>query len=338
MPSGRSKSVRLGIGFGGLRNHGFAASTDLVRASIKAEEFGFESTWVPENYYTNDSLVILATIGALTRRIRLATSIVNPYTHHTTILALTACTLDELTSGRVILGLGVSPKILINGQMGIETYKPLTVIRESVEVLRRLTRGERLDNFQGTFLNVKNVKLENARLNNTGIPVYVAAIGPKMLQLAGEIGDGVVLTEICSPEYVDYARTQIRIGAERAGRKIEDIDIVCRILTSIEPSNLKVHKTVIGSFFFKMEKADLVLIGHPIDPDSMSLVKEAGLRGDYAAASEHVPDDVVTGCSILGTPEEAMRRLDEYRRAGVTLPVLCPPQNQVDRVIQVFGQ
>lgn len=330
--------MRVGIGFGGLRNHGYAGSTDLVKVSIKAEEFGFESTWVPENYYTNDSLVALATIGALTRRIRLATSIVNPYTHHATIIALTACTLDELTSGRVILGLGVSPKILVGGQMGIRTHKPLTVLRESVEVIRKLTRGERIEDFQGSFLNVKNVRLENAKPGGAGIPLYVAAIGPRMLQLAGEIGDGVVLTEICSPEYVKYAKEQIRIGAERARRRLEDIDIVCRILTSVDPSNLKVHKTVVGSFFFKMERADLVSIGHPIDSNSLRLVREAGLGGDYAAAGENVPDDVAAGCSILGTPEEAQSRLNEYRKAGVTLPVLCPPQNQVDRVIRAFGQ
>ena len=197
--------MKMGIAFSGVP---FAINTvaELVK---RAENKGFSTAWFAEDYFLRDAITAMSFTAALTKRIKLGTGIINPYTRHPILIAETIATLSEAAGGRIFLSLGTGVGPLIE-QMGIKFRKPLTTIREAVEIIRNALTGNPVT-FEGEVFNIRDVRLGyNPYLSQLGefklkrgnIPIYIAAIGPKMLQLAGKIGDGVLLTAGCSPNYV----------------------------------------------------------------------------------------------------------------------------------------
>ena len=180
----------------------------------QAETSGYEGIWVPEVMGT-DAFTVLAAASQVTQRLRLGTGIVPIYTRTPTTLAMTIATLDALSGGRAVLGLGVSSEIIIGAWHGLPFPKPLGAMREAVDIIRRLLRNERVT-AEGAFFRVRNLRPNVPVPSDRTIPIYIGALNPGMLRLAGAIADGVILNWMPAA-HVPRAIEAIAAGAQRAG-------------------------------------------------------------------------------------------------------------------------
>ncbi|RMF37354.1 MAG: LLM class flavin-dependent oxidoreductase, partial [Chloroflexi bacterium] len=183
-----------------------------------AEEKGFEAVWQAESRLVRDAIVPMAAFAAVTERIKVGSGVINNWTRNIGLLAATFLTLDDLAPDRIICGIGAWWDPLARN-VGIRRRKPLTAMRETVTVLRRLLNMENVT-FHGEFVHVTGIELDvvHGRREPRNVPIYIGATGMKMMELAGEIADGVVLNYCVPPEYNDRALEHLETGARRAGR------------------------------------------------------------------------------------------------------------------------
>ena len=198
-----------------------------------AEQRGFEAVWQAESRLVRDAIVPMAAFAAVTTRIKIGSGVINNWTRNVSLLAATFLTLDDLAPDRIICGIGAWWDPLAKN-VGIERKKPIKAMRETIEVLKRLLNMERVT-FHGEFHHVDGIELDvvHGRREPRNVPMYIGATHMGMMELAGEIADGVALNYCVPPEYNSDALKHIEIGAKRAGRALDDIDrpqlIVCSI-------------------------------------------------------------------------------------------------------------
>src|SRR5437762_9319284 len=186
-----------------------------------AEQRGFEAVWQAESRLVRDAIVPMAAFAAVTSRIKVGSGVLNNWTRNIGLLASTFLTLDDLAPDRIICGIGAWWDPLARN-VGIERKKPLKAMRETIEVMRRLLGMERVT-YHGEFHQVDGIELDvvHGRREPRHVPMYIGATGDAMLELAGEIADGVVLNYCVPPEYNDRALEQLEAGARKAGRRLE---------------------------------------------------------------------------------------------------------------------
>jgi len=198
-----------------------------------AEARGFEAVWQAESRLVRDAIVPMAAFAAVTERIKVGSGVINNWTRNIGLLAATFLTLDDLAPNRIICGIGAWWDPLARN-VGIERKKPLKAMRETIEVMKRLLRMERVS-YHGEFHHVEGIELDvvHGRREPRHVPIFIGATGDAMLELAGEIADGVVLNYCVPPEYNDRALERLEAGARKAGRRVEQIDrpqlIVCSV-------------------------------------------------------------------------------------------------------------
>ena len=211
--------ARLGI----VLYHGIEGGPELADCGRRAEEAGFESLWVTERYFHEETCSLLGFLAAATRSIELGVGVVNPFTRNPALLAMAAATLDRISGGRSILGLGRSDRPVIEGRMGIPYDGSLSALEEAVVLIRRLLSGDRVTASRGRF------PLDGVRLaispTRDRVPIYLAGIGPRALRLAGAVADGVLLNAYTPTGYVRYAVDEVRRAAQRAGRDPQSVEI-----------------------------------------------------------------------------------------------------------------
>ncbi|MGE5138592.1 MAG: LLM class flavin-dependent oxidoreductase, partial [Rudaea sp.] len=187
-----------------------------------AEERGFEAVWQAESRLVRDAIVPMAAFAAVTDKIKVGSGVINNWTRNIGLLAATLLTLDDLAPNRILCGIGAWWDPLARN-VGITRRKPLLAMRETVEVLKRLLRMERVT-FHGEFHNVDGIELDvvHGRREPRNVPIYIGATHMGMMELAGEVADGALLNYCVPPEYNLEALKHIEIGAKKAGRKFED--------------------------------------------------------------------------------------------------------------------
>lgn len=307
---------RVGIGFlGSPRVRG------MIEAAKRAEEDGADSAWIAETRFTMDAITPLAALATATSRIKLASSVINVYTRSASLIAVTMATLDELSGGRVILGIGPgSPSIL--AKQGIPFEAPLRRLREYVESIRLVLRGGPVD-YAGEYVKMRGLSLDFTP-PRAEIPIYIAATGPRALRLAGMIADGVILNVFTSVQYTERAVRIVREGARSAGRSGGDVDILSYNAVSAgidEASAREPLRKLVATY----------LLNFP------AIAKESGvpasfiesIRNVYASsgleeASRILPDGVIDMLAVCGPPDVCRERLSAYRSAGIDMPVLIP--------------
>jgi len=332
---------RLGIGFTGVP-YSVRQVADLAK---EAEVSGFESVWIAEDYFLRDAVTMLTGVAFSTNSIKLGTGVVNPYTRNPVLIAQTLATLDEVSGGRAFLALGTGVGPLIE-QTGVKFEKPLQRLRESVETVRALLSGEELT-FEGKALRVDRVRLgENPYFELLGrfkplrgkIPIYVAAIGPKMLEVAGEIADGVLLTAGCSPDYVMHAAKHVRAGAERAGRDYGTVDVAAFILTSLSDGPRE-RLGLKGFIAYGLTYASgEYLASSRVSDMEVEPIRRAFLERGMKAGAELVTDSVLNKFSACGDISNCVSRIEQYVEAGVKLPVVLPVETDTSKLISALGR
>lgn len=293
----------------------------LVSSIVQAESVGFDYVWVTD-HYVNRCVYIALTVAALnTKSVKLGTGVTNPFHVHPAWTASAIATLNEISNGRAVLGLGPGDRSTLN-QIGISLEKPLTAVRETVEIIRKLWTGETV-NFTGDVFHLSNAKLNFKP--SMSIPIYIGAQGPKMLELAGAIGDGVLINA-SHPKDFEYAITYIREGAMKAGRKIEDVDVVAYAALSVDENAAKareVARTVVA--FIVAGAPDSVLERHDIKKEEVEAIRSSLAKGDISGAGRAVSDASLDAFSVSGTPEECASRIEQLLKIGVTQFVAGSP-------------
>ena len=207
--------------------------SEAIEYTQYAESNGFEAVWQADSRLVRDAVVPMAAFAAKTEKIKIGSGVVDCWTRNPARLASTFSTLDDLAPGRIILGIGAWWDPLAS-KVGIERNKPLKVMREVVTTVRALLADETVS-FSGDFVQLDGVELDYVYQERRPkeVPIYIGATGMKMMELSGEIADGVVLNYLVSPEYNKRAMEHLEIGASKAGRSIDEIDrpqlVVCSL-------------------------------------------------------------------------------------------------------------
>jgi 5,10-methylenetetrahydromethanopterin reductase len=210
--------------------HNLREAIDHVRY---AESRGFEAVWQAESRLVRDAIVPMAAYAAATDSIKVGSGVINNWTRNAALIAATFSTLDDLAPGRILCGLGVWWEPLAS-KVGVSRRKPLQAMRETIEVVRRLLAMEKVS-YRGEFVRVEEIEIDIVHGDRSPkrVPIYIGATGMKMMELAGEIADGVLLNYLVSPAYNREAMEHLSIGAGRAGRSIDEVDrpqlIVCSL-------------------------------------------------------------------------------------------------------------
>src|SRR3989304_3585755 len=208
--------MRVGLCFDGLYS-----IQEMIWFARLADETGMESIWMSDHLCFRDSLTTSMALLASTKRIKVAPAPMSPYSRPPIIPAMSSATMEEFAPGRVIASPGTGNGAGLK-EAGIESPRPLKTMREYVEILRRFLRGESV-NFQGEMFTINGAKM--GFVPSTPIKMYLTAVRPRMLQLGGEIGDGVLLAAGCAPGYIEKCVAEIQTGAERAGKSLAARDV-----------------------------------------------------------------------------------------------------------------
>ncbi|MGC9523009.1 MAG: LLM class flavin-dependent oxidoreductase [Anaerolineae bacterium] len=293
-----------------------------------AEERGFEAVWQAESRLVRDAIVPMAAYAAVTDRIRVGSGVINNWTRNIGLLAATFLTLDDLAPDRIICGIGAWWDPLAKN-VGIDRRKPLTAMRETVEVLRRLLNMERVT-FEGEFHQVHGIELDvvHGRKAPRNVPIMIGATGPQMLELTGEIADGVVLNYCVPPEYNDKAMAQLEKGAKKAGRRLDDLDrpqlVVCSVHEDRDEA-IRGAKMLLTQYLAQQPHiARASGVEKDVVKQIQSILGWPATKEQIEKAMVYVPDDLVLRITATGTPEEAKAKVLEYVKRGATCPILYP--------------
>ena len=306
---------------------GFALSRGLPPGEIiecikLAEELGYESAWVAEGH-GGDQFAILAAAAAVTKRIQLGTSISSVFVRSIPTIAMAAATVDHISQQRFILGLGSSHKVQVEPEHGIPFSQPVQRLRESVTIIRLLLR-DGVVSYKGQTVTIERFDLWFTP-RRPEIPIYVATLFPKMLQVCGDIAQGVILTW-STLDAGRRATENIAIGAQRAGRRAGDIDIASLLpcyMTNDRRQAFDAMRPAVAFYagFFPRYNRLMAESGFP---EAARAIKAAWDRGGPEAATPEVPDALIDAISVTGTPAECRARVEAYRRSGITLPIISP--------------
>ena len=305
--------------------HGVDSGEALREYGRLAEESGFESLWVTERYFHEETFSTLGFLAAATKKIKLGVGVANPYTRHPALTAMASATLDRISGGRFVLGLGRSDRSVVEGKMGIPYDRPRTALKEAVEIIRGLTSGQEVS-FEGEVIALKDARLAVEGVQGR-VPIYLGAIGRKALRLAGAIADGVLLNAYSPVEYVRYAVGEVRSAAEESGRDPADVDIACMLvvrLTDITGSTGQSLKERIVRLLAEPHVGEVLLEKGGFDPEILSPLRRLVEDKGEVGAVDLIGDEMVDAFYLVGTLEHRLERVVAYREAGVDLPLLLP--------------
>ncbi|MCS7011095.1 MAG: LLM class flavin-dependent oxidoreductase [Anaerolineales bacterium] len=320
-------------------SHDLREGLDYVRY---AEAKGFEAVWQAESRLVRDAIVPMAAYAAVTERIKVGSGVINNWTRNIGLLAATFLTLDDLAPNRIICGLGAWWDPLAKN-VGIERRKPLTAMRETVTVLRRLLNMERVT-FDGEFIHVNNIELDvvHGRREPRNVPIMIGATGDQMMELAGEIADGVVLNYCVPPEYNDRALELIEKGARKSGRRLEDIDRPQLIVCSVDPDHdkaIETSKMLLCQYLAQQPHiAKASGVSEEVVHEIQSILGWPATKEQIHRAKHLVPDELVHRITASGTPEEARAKVQEYLKRGCTSPILYSAGGDVKLLIDTFAE
>jgi 5,10-methylenetetrahydromethanopterin reductase len=312
-----------------------------------AEKRGFSEIWQADTRLARDCVVMMSALLTSTRQMHFGSGVLPTWTRNPAVIAATWSTMWELGGkvdgkGRIMLGLGAwwEP---IAGRVGIERKKPLQNMREYVESIRQLFTMEEVT-YNGEFVHLDRVKLDVAfgDTNPRDIPIYIGATGDKMLELAGEIADGVVLNYVVSIAYIREAVRKVGAGAMKVGKTIEQIDrpelLVCS-LSDKDPDAAMAEGKKLVAYYLATEPHIMKASGvsdellHKVQ----AIMSWPATEEDYIKASKVIPDDVVRQVMAVGTTEECQATVKQYIDAGVTCPILFPMMPDIKPVVDAFA-
>ena len=321
---------------------------DVAAYAVEAERLGVDYVWSAEAW-GHDAVTPLAFVAARTSRVKLGTAIMQVGARTPALVAMTAMSLDAMSGGRFLLGLGVSGPQVIEGWHGIPFTRPLLRMRETIEIVGRAIRGERVE-FKGEVYELPRPGGEGKALRSAAkprphIPIYLATLSPKSLEMTGELADGWLGTSFM-PDHARVFLDSLEVGARRAGRTLKDIDLqvaagvvafsddVARLIPPRKPG-LAFTLGAMGSRQHNFYNDAYRRAGYA---DAATEVQRLWLEGKREEAAARVPDELVLKTNLLGTEEMIRARLQRYRDAGIDTLRVEPAGDTLDARLATLGR
>ena len=317
---------RLGLYLGrlpGFDKRGFDRRelTECVRA---ADACGYDSFWMPEAW-EREAFTILTDLAARTERIHLGTGIINVFSRSPALIAMSAATLDEISDGRFRLGLGTSGARVVEDFHGVSFSSPLTRLKETIQIIRLLLAGERVD-FSGECFELRRFKL-GFKPVRSDLPIYVAALTPRSLRQVGEVADGWLPTHWPRAR-LEQGVAEVRAGGESVGRDASRIEIApfVNVVVSDDVARARNQARLPLAYYVggmgDYYHTSLSRLGFSAEADRVQALWRAGRRKDAMAA---ITDEMVDSIAICGSLEQCRAKLDETYTLGATLPLIPIP-------------
>lgn len=306
-----------------------------------AEARGFEAVWQAESRLVRDAVVPMAAFAATTSKIKVGSGVINNWTRNPAVIAATFSTLWDLAPGRVLLGIGAWWDPLAS-KVGIDRRRPRQAMRETVEVVRRLLQMENVT-FEGEFVHLTDVEIDivHGDRGPRDVPIYIGATGDKMMELSGEIADGVLLNYLVSPAYNRAALDLLARGARRAGKIVDQIDRPQLIACSLDHDRQRALDCARELVTQYLGQQPHIMKASGVSADLLDeigrILTWPATEEQIQAAMKLVPDEVVQLITASGTPEECRAKVQEYIDAGCTCPVLYPLGDDVRGMIDAFA-
>ena len=337
--------MKTAIGFGMTGNEDW---NELSTYAIEAEQLGVDYAWSAESW-GHDAATPLAYLAAKTLRMKLGAGIMQAVARTPANLAMTAMTLASMSNGRFVLGLGASGPQVVEGWHGVPFRKPIQRIRELIEIVRLVSRGERLV-YEGEIYHLplpggEGKALKSGAPPQPDIPIYLATLSPKSLALTGELADGWIGTSFIPEQAGEVFFKHIRAGAEKAGRTLADVDLQAggAVAFSDDVDGLIARNRpgiaftlgAMGSKEHNFYNAAFRRAGYE---EEGIAVQRLWLEGKRKEAADLVPDEMVQAVNMLGTEAMVRDRIRAYRDAGVTTLRLHPEGRTLDERLATLGR
>ncbi|MEM1956442.1 MAG: LLM class flavin-dependent oxidoreductase [Candidatus Caldarchaeum sp.] len=307
---------------------------DMVPWVQEAERRGFEIAFFSETIMTlRDAVSALTAFALSTQRIKLGcTQIVRLRTP--LVLAQTFASLDEVSDKRVMVSLGACTESHAR-KNGLEHQNPAETLREYIRVVKMFLRGD-VVNYSGKYLNVVNSNL-SFKPPRPNLPIYVAATSKTGLQIAGELADGVLLNATTSAEYCRNALRIVRESAEKAGRNPDEIKVAGLVVSAVSNDRKEALDQVRKEVASKFDPLQVdfavrprMRVGEPyVSEEIIQKLLNSHREGGFEKLMRDIPEDVLRGLTAVGTAEEVRERIEQYRKAGVALPIVRPATRKV---------
>lgn len=320
-------------------------TAEFVAVAREAEARGYHTAWVGEAG-GHDAVSLMTLIATHTERLHVGSAVVPVQTRTPVLLGMSAASLNHWAPGRVMLGLGLSSRVIVGDWHGLPFQASLQQIREAVQIIRLVVSGERV-NFDGKFYRVKNFRLAQAPSTAGGasVRIVLAALGPEMLELAGEIADGVVLNWI-GPETVPASVAHLEAGARRAGRTLDAFETASFVRVCVtdtpEPARATLARDITGYATVDVYASFFRAAGFAPEVDAL---QAAWKSGDRAGAVKQLTPRVLDALGVVGDEAFCRARIADFARAGLSQPVIVPfaPGEDTDartsllRTLRAFG-
>src|SRR6266540_3575218 len=317
----------LTFGFAHVPSEHYRRHVELV---LEGERLGFDYAWIPDQTFYRDPYVILTALALATERIRLGLGVTNPYTRHPAMAGRAIASVEECAPGRVLLGVGAGNVRELLDPLGIDFDSPAARCREMVELVKR----ELAASADGTGFVGAHYRMDGARLQfdvERTIPVYLAGRGPRVLEAAGGVADGVLIGALCSPAGIEFAVDRVRAGAAARGRDLAELDLVSWVtvhLVDDRAADVDRLRPTVAHIIGGAPNTVLDAVGVP--RDLVDRLKADYRRGGSVAAAAHVTDKWVDAFTIVGDAGHCVERIRALEEAGVTQLVFLMPAGDVD--------
>jgi F420-dependent oxidoreductase-like protein len=321
-------------GIGAFISAGRSLDTALERVR-KADGLGFDSVYVTQ-IAGRDALTLLAAYASVSERARLGTGVVPIFSRTPVAMAQTAATVDELSGGRMVLGLGASHQATVENWFDSTITKPVTQMREYAGIVRAILTGE--TPAKGQFFNTAFQFMGYAA--RPELPIYIAALSPNMLRLAGEIGDGVMLW-LCNPAYIrEVVVPAVTEGRERAGKGLDGFDIVAAVPVGLtdapEEARARQRAELVPYASLPFYRAMLERSGFG---DDLAAFDEGVQAGDMERAQAGLSDDMLSALGGIGSAAEVRAAVERYRDAGALSPCIgAIPGTDFDAALEAVAE
>lgn len=318
--------------------HDLRDGLDYVRY---AEEKEFEAVWQAESRLVRDAIVPMAAYAAVTNRIKIGSGVINNWTRNIGLLAATYLTLDDLAPDRIICGIGAWWDPLAKN-VGIDRRKPLTAMKETVVVMKRLLNLERVT-FHGEFIHVEGIELDvvHGRREPRNVPIFIGATGDQMMELTGEICDGAVLNYCVPPEYNLKALDLLEKGAKKSGRTLDSIDRPQLVVCSVDLDHDKAIDTTRELLTQYLAQQPHIAKASGVSADIVAEIQSIlgwpATHEQIRKAKHLVPEELILRITASGTPAEAREKVAEYMKFGCTCPILYPVGGDYKLLIDTFS-
>ena len=303
--------------------------------AIQAEKRGFNYLWITDHFNNRNVYVTLMATAIYTDKITFGPGVTNPYLVNPVVTAQAIASLNEAAPGRVVLGVGAGDKTTLDCT-GVEMRKPLTAVRECIEIIRRMTSGESVV-FEGEVFRIAGAKFFFKPRGK--IPIYVGAQGPKMLAMAGRIGDGVLINA-CHPKDINYAVDCVKRGVSEIGKKLTDVDVAAYTSFSVHENLKKATKAAVPVVSFIVAGSpSVVLERHGIDLKAAEEIRGALKASQWGRAFGLVSPEMIEAFSVCGTPDMCIERITQLLKSGISQFVVGSPIGpNVREAINLIGE